>query len=94
MSDALLATPIEFLKGVGPERAKLLKAEAGITTFGDLLHTFPFRYVDRSRFAKVNELHPDMSFVQLKGKLVKLDEVGHAKGKRLVGWLRDETRRA
>ena len=82
MGSAFLETPIEFLNGVGPERAKLLKAEAGIKTFGDLLNNFPFRYIDRSKFTKIRELRADMDYVQIKGKILKVEEIGHGKGKR------------
>ena len=49
----VLATEIEFLKGVGPQRGELLRKELGIGTFGDLLLHYPFRYVDRTRFKAV-----------------------------------------
>ena len=49
-------TSIEYLKGVGPERARLLKEELKITTIDDLLHFFPNRYIDRSQFHLINEL--------------------------------------
>ncbi|MCB0786717.1 MAG: hypothetical protein KDC02_21220, partial [Flavobacteriales bacterium] len=44
---SFLETPIEFLKGVGPQRGEVLRGELGIATFGDLLLHVPFRYVDR-----------------------------------------------
>jgi RecG-like helicase len=55
MNDFLL-TPIEYLKGVGPQRASLLKQELAIFCFEDLLNHFPFRYVDRSYFCKISEI--------------------------------------
>ena len=54
-----LETSIEFLSGVGPERAKLLKQEFGIKTYSDLLHHFPFRYVDRTQFHQINSIEND-----------------------------------
>ena len=69
LESSFLNTPLKFLKGVGPEREKLLKAELNIQTFGDLLQHFPFRYVDRTKFYKVKELNVDMPFVQLRGKI-------------------------
>ena len=67
--NSFLKTPIEFLKGVGPQRAELLQQELGVFTFNDLLHYFPFRYVDRTKVHLISELSPDMPYVQLKGKL-------------------------
>jgi ATP-dependent DNA helicase RecG len=89
MGNAFLETPIEFLKGVGAERAKTLASEARIKTFGDLLNYFPFRYVDRSKFTKVRDLRSDMDFVQVRGKIVKVQEVGAGKAKRLVAMIKD-----
>lgn len=51
----VLETPIEYLKGVGPQRGELLRKELGIATFGDLLLHFPFRHVDRTQFNTVGE---------------------------------------
>ncbi|MFP4469945.1 MAG: ATP-dependent DNA helicase RecG [Bacteroidales bacterium] len=91
MSSDFLSTPIEYLKGVGPIRAELLKLELGIFTFDDLLHYFPFRYVDRSRFARVIDVNNEQTFIQLKGKITNLQTLGQGRAKRLTGYLRDET---
>lgn len=91
MSVEFLNTPIEFLKGVGPARAELLKKELGVFTFDDLLNYFPFRYVDRSKYFKVNEITSDSAYVQLKGKITGLRILGSGKGKRLTGYLQDDT---
>ncbi len=88
----VLQTPIEFLKGVGPNRARLLGNELKIKTFEDLLHLFPFRYVDRSRFYKIKEIRSAETEVQIVGKIVHLEEVPTKKGmSRLNGTFRDET---
>lgn len=84
-------TPIEYLKGVGPQRADLFKKEFGIFTCGDLLHFFPFRYIDRSKFYKISELNADMPFIQLRGKITNIEEVGGKTGKRLNAVFRDES---
>ncbi|MBX2974386.1 MAG: DEAD/DEAH box helicase, partial [Flavobacteriales bacterium] len=89
--DDVLATPIEFLKGVGPQRAELLRAELNIATYGDLLLHFPFRYVDRSRFHTVRELTEDMQQAQLRGVLGPLRMVGEKQGRRLVASFTDKT---
>lgn len=87
----VLATPIEFLKGVGPQRAELLRTELNIVTYGDLLQHFPFRYVDRSRFHEVTELQEDMPQAQLRGVLGAVRMVGEKQGRRLVSSLTDDT---
>jgi ATP-dependent DNA helicase RecG len=84
-------SPIEFLKGVGPQRAALLQKELNIFTFGDLLGHYPFRYEDRTRFYTVAETHEAMPFVQLKGKITSLGMAGAARKKRLVATFTDGT---
>ncbi len=83
--------PVEFLKGVGPQRSEVLKKELNIGTFGDLIQYYPFRYVDRSKFYKINEISEEMPYIQLKGTLVKLSSVGDKRTKRLIGLFRDDT---
>lgn len=87
----VLDTPIEFLKGVGPQRAELLRNELGIGTFGDLLHHFPFRFIDRSKFHRVRDLDRDLPQVQLRGVLGPLKTIGEKQGRRLVSSLSDPT---
>ncbi len=87
-----LNTPIEFLKGIGTERAKLLAEAYGIRTAGDLITFYPIRYIDKSRVAKVADLTEDpANEIQLKGKITDLQEVVSAAGKRLSAKFRDET---
>ena len=86
-----LRTPIEFLKGVGPQRAELLKTELGIFTFGDLLEYFPFRYVDRSTYNSVAELPQLDGHAQLKGYITAVNEVTTGRQKRLVAKFQDRT---
>ena len=87
----LLITPIEFLKGVGPKKADLLKKELRIFTFNDLLTYFPFRYIDRSQFHKVSDLIGLNGPAQLKGKIVGMMDVGSCRGKRLTAQFQDES---
>jgi ATP-dependent DNA helicase RecG len=89
--NSFLKTPIEFLKGVGPQRAELLQQELGVFTFNDLLNYFPFRYVDRTKLNKVSELTPDMNYVQLKGKLSNLQAVGQPGKQRLTAKFADDS---
>jgi len=90
MSD-FLRTPIEFLKGVGPNRADLLKTELGIFTFHDLLTYYPFRYIDKSNFTSVRETGPESPAVQIKGKIQSIRTVGQKRGARLVAKFSDNT---
>ncbi|MCV9388547.1 ATP-dependent DNA helicase RecG [Reichenbachiella ulvae] len=84
-------TKIEFLKGVGPTRAKLLQEELGIFTIGDLINHFPFRYENRSQFHRISELGHEEGFVQIKGILTSLGLKGQARKQRLVAEFRDDT---
>jgi ATP-dependent DNA helicase RecG len=84
-------TPIEFLKGVGPQRGDLFKKEMNIFTFSDLINHFPFRYVDRSRFYKINEINTDSTQIQIRGKIVALKSLGVKRASRLVATFKDET---
>ena len=91
MNPNFLQTPIAYLKGVGPNRADVLKAELGIETFRDLLHLFPNRYLDRTSYYKINQLQPSGADVQVVGKIVHLKTVEQKRGKRLVASFVDET---
>ncbi len=91
MSNSLLETPIEFLKGVGTQRADLLKKELSIFTYGDLITHFPFRYIDRTKFYTIKELNTDLQYVQLKGKIIHFEVLGEKRGKRLLAKLQDKS---
>ena len=91
MPGSKLDNNIEFLKGVGPKKAEALRAELHIQTFMDLLQYYPFKYVDRSTFTKISDLLADNIQVQLKGTLIKLEEAGAKRSKRLVGYLKDDS---
>ncbi|MBC8052906.1 MAG: ATP-dependent DNA helicase RecG [Sphingobacteriaceae bacterium] len=86
-----LSTPIEYLKGVGPQRADVLKKEISVFTYQDLINYYPFRYVDRTRFYKVRELSPELPMVQVLGRVLTKEIIGEKQSKRLVAKLRDET---
>jgi ATP-dependent DNA helicase RecG len=90
---AFLDTPIEYLKGVGTNRAELLKKELGIFTFHDLLFHFPYRHIDRSQIHSISELSEDMAYVQVKGKVNNIRLLGQKRGQRLVADLTDGTGR-
>jgi ATP-dependent DNA helicase RecG len=86
-----LQTPIEYLKGVGPQRATLLKQELGIHSFEELLVHFPFRYIDRSYYCKINELPYQENATQFKGIITKITEGGRGRSKMLSAFIEDET---
>lgn len=88
---SILSSPIEYLKGVGPLRADLLKKELEIFTFGDLLDHFPFRHIDRTKLNATGEITPATDFAQVAGILVSYEIIGQRQGKRLVAQLRDST---
>ncbi len=86
-----LNTPIEYLKGVGTARAEILKKELSIFTFGDLLYHFPYRHIDRSQVYAIKDILPDMSYLQIKGRITSMKRVGQGKAERLVAELNDGT---
>jgi len=88
---AILSNPIEYLKGVGPQKGELLRKEIKVYTFGDLLQYFPFRYVDRTRIDKIASLSGYEDFVQIRGKIINMVVMGENRSKRLVATFKDET---
>ena len=91
MSQPLLATPIEYLKGVGPKKGELFKSELGIYTYGQLLHFFPFRYIDRSQLNKIRDIQSDEKAVQLRVVVTNISEAGTGRAKRLSVIVQDST---
>ena len=91
MPTTFFDTSIEYLKGVGPKRAALLKAEINVHTFGDLLHYFPFRYIDKSKIHKISEISSDAAYVQLKGTISNLRSIGKHRAKRVTAILSDDS---
>ena len=91
MNTDILNTSIEFLKGVGPNRAKLIKSELNITTYKDLLFQFPFRYIDKTSYHKISEIEYVKSDIQIVGKISDLKEIGIGNKKRLIAKFIDET---
>ncbi|MFP4288791.1 MAG: ATP-dependent DNA helicase RecG [Bacteroidales bacterium] len=92
MSVDILKTPIEYLKGVGPQRAELLKKEIEVFCFEDLLHFYPFRYIDRSRFYLISEINENMPFVQIRGTISNIQLHGNKRTTRMTATLTDEHR--
>ena len=77
---------IQFLPGVGPKRAALLKKELGVETVGDLLRLYPFRYIDRSSFVRIADVRPDMAYIQIRAKVLRAEIIDK---KRLSVWISD-----
>lgn len=91
MRGTVLDTRVEYLKGVGPAKAKLLMDELNVVYFADLLQVFPYRYVDRSKFHTIAEINSDLAAVQVKGKIAHLQTTGSGRGMRLSATIADET---
>ena len=88
----ILDTSIEYVKGIGPARGETFRKELNIHTVYDLLFTFPFRYIDRTTFHLIKDIHTDGDNIQLKGTLVSLKKVKSKSNRsRLTGMFKDST---
>ena len=83
-----LDTDIQFLPGVGPKRAALLKKELAADTVGQLIRLYPFRYIDKSSYVRICDIRPDMAYVQVRASVVRVDLIDR---KRLSAWISDGT---
>ncbi len=90
-STEILASPIEYLKGVGPQRAMILRKELGIDTFRDLLELYPYRHLDKSHISPISDITPATEFILIAGLLGSLQIIGNGKSRRLVTTLKDST---
>jgi len=86
-----LSNPITYITGVTTTRAALLKQEVGIRSCVDLFHFFPNRYIDKTQFYKINQLHNSNAEVQIVGKITQIRSVKQKQGTRLVATFIDET---
>ena len=82
---------IKYLQGVGPQRAAMLNKELGIFSLHDLLYTFPYKYVDRSRLYYIHEINGNMPYIQLKGQILSFETIGEGRQRRLVAHFSDGT---
>jgi len=80
---------ITYCKGVGTKRADILRKELGISTALDLLHHYPFRYIDRSRFIRIADIEDEETFVQIKGEIIEYHTIGIGKGQRMSATFSD-----
>jgi len=86
-----LEQDIKFLPGVGPQRGEVLKKELKIFTFEDLLYYFPYKYIDRTKFYPISEVTSTMSYIQLKGKIIRFETSGEGAKQRLIAQFRDSS---
>ena len=86
-----LDQPITYIKGISVQKAALLFAELGIKTCNDLLHFFPFRYIDKTQFYAIKDLQPSTAEVQIVGKITRVKSVAQKRGSRLVATFQDAT---
>lgn len=90
MQQNLLDTPIEYLKGVGPQRAAVLKKELQIFTYKDLVNFYPYKYLDRTKYYRISELNQSLqSEIQIVGKIIHIKTVEQKRGRRLVATFTD-----
>ena len=87
----ILSNPIEYLKGVGPQRGELLKKELEIFTFRDLLELFPYRHVDRTKVSLIRDIAPNTEYIQVAGTLRNLAIIGDRRSRRLVAEIKDSS---
>ncbi|MGM0531741.1 MAG: ATP-dependent DNA helicase RecG [Bacteroidota bacterium] len=91
MNATVFNKDIKYLPGVGPKRAKLFSEELDIRSYGDLLYYFPYKYIDRTRFYNIKDVHSNLPNIQIKGKIVKFELAGKPNKRRLIGYFADET---
>ncbi|MDR2533610.1 MAG: ATP-dependent DNA helicase RecG [Tannerellaceae bacterium] len=86
---AIAKRSVMYLPGVGPKKAELLRKEARIASFEDLLYYFPYKYVDRSRFYTVAEINGEMPYIQIRGKITSFAVAGEGRARRLAAKFAD-----
>lgn len=87
----LATRDIMYLPGVGPQRAAILNKELSVCSLRDLLYSFPYKYIDRSRLYTVREIDGNMPYIQLRGQILSFEEIGEGYRKRLVAHFSDGT---
>ena len=81
-----LDTDIQFLPGVGPKRAELLRKELSVSTIGELIRLYPFRYIDKSSFVRIADARPDMAYIQIRARVSHVELYGGASSKEAVAY--------
>ena len=85
----ILSQDIMYLTGVGPKRKEILVSQLNVKTWGDLLEYYPYKYVDRSKVYAIRELTGDMPVIQIRGRIVRYEEFGEGRRKRIVAHFTD-----
>lgn len=86
----ILSQDIMYLAGVGPKRKDILNQQLNVKTWGDMLEYYPYKYVDRSKIYRINELTGDMPYVQIRGKILSFEEFSMgARKKRIIAHFSD-----
>jgi ATP-dependent DNA helicase RecG len=91
MSADILDRDIKFLAGVGPKRAELFNKELRIYTFRDLIYYFPYKHTDRTKFYKISQISGDLPYIQLEGKIDRVETAGSGRNRRLTAIISDGT---
>lgn len=91
LTASILQNPVEYLKGVGPLRADMLKKELNIFTFRDLLEHFPYRHIDKTEVRRISDISYQTDFIQVSGTITNFHITGQGRGKRLVAELKDDS---
>ena len=86
-----LDTEVQYLPGVGPKRASLLRTELEVETVGDLLRTYPFRYIDRSSIQFIADVQSGSALVQILAQVVSTELTGKGAKQRLSVLVRDSS---
>lgn len=84
-------TDIKYLPGVGPKKAEILNKEIDVFSVEDLLHYYPYKYIDKSRIYYIHEIDGNMPYIQLKGRITAFETMGEGRNKRLVAHFTDGT---
>lgn len=87
----ILDREIKYLPGIGEKRAALLDKELGIRTFRDMLYTFPYRYIDRSRVFSISEIESSSAYIQLRGRIIRTTSTGTGRAARFIATLKDDS---
>ena len=85
-----LDNDIKFVAGVGEARARLLEKELGIRTLGDMLCHYPFRYIDRTRIYRIDQIaEGDSALIQFRGRITGVSYAGAGRKRRFTAVVND-----
>ncbi len=90
-ASTILSNPIEYLKGVGPLRAEMLKKDLSLFTFKDLLEFYPYRHLDKTQVSPITGITPQTEYIQVAGRITNIEVTGEGHRKRMTAVLKDAT---